>query len=429
MAMTDVQTAVGKDVFNVDIRLFTANDIKDDLFTVGDNGENYIIIKPEYWSNINIANDMFQLLPSIFIDIADPNIKNLTPYVGDGTVFLRVLIYDTLKKLQLDETFLIDDIQLVTMSVDSAIYNVTGSSARKVWMGQSISYATGYDSPKPISEIIEGVLDSATIDFYEEDENFVPTNGTIPYISPANSNIYDNLSYLFKRILIDDPSDGIYSLPYDMIKRKMIFTKINEKISKYVDVLKPHNELQFPSKDQTSPDKEVTIFDPTTKGNVGGSILSYDISSDNDINVFDHKSREWTIDAKSYDTITKLLPALITDYADGFAEETIMKTLPKYFQDAGIIYKNSTCNWYQIQYADMIQKVFKLTDSISLKCQGHLDRMPTDLFRLQAAENNSALSSRYTGIWLCAKIYMSFNKKEFHQELDLIRVNKKVFTS
>ena len=178
--MAGVLTQIGKDAFYIDIRLFTSEDIKDDVFKVGDNGEKYMIIMPEYWSSMQISTDMFQLLPNILIDVADPNIKNITPYVGNGNAFLRIIIYDTIKELQIDETFVIDDIQLSSMSLESAIYNITGSSARKVWMGQSISYATGYDSPKPISEIITGVLDSASLDFYENDVNFMPTNGTIP---------------------------------------------------------------------------------------------------------------------------------------------------------------------------------------------------------------------------------------------------------
>lgn len=427
--MAGVLTQIGKDAFYIDIRLFTSEDIKDDVFKVGDNGEKYMIIMPEYWSSMQISTDMFQLLPNILIDVADPNIKNITPYVGNGNAFLRIIIYDTIKELQIDETFVIDDIQLSSMSLESAIYNITGSSARKVWMGQSISYATGYDSPKPISEIITGVLDSASIDFYENDANFMPTNGTIPYISPANSNIYDNLNYLLKRILVDSESDGVYALPYDMIKNKFIFTKINEKISKYKDVLKPHNELLFPSKEEVAIDKETSIFDAKTIGTLSGSALSYDLSADNDINVFDHKNREWTVDTKSYDTITKHMPKPIVKYInDDTSEEAIMTAMPNYFTSKGVVYKNSTHNWYHLKYADIVQKIFKYVDSLNFNCAGHLNRMPTDLFSINANVANNALVSRYTGIWMCSKIHWTMNKKEFLQNVSLIRVNKKVFT-
>jgi hypothetical protein len=169
------------------------------------------------------------------------------------------------------------------------------------------------------------------------------------------------------------------------------------------------------------------ILDPETIHVIGGSTLSYDMSSDVDIHEFNHKTREWTINPKSYDTITKLLPQLITDYDDGSSEQTIMKTLQPYFTKQGLIYKNDTHTWYDLDYAEHIQKLFKLTNSIYFKTQGHLDRMPTDLINIQTTDHNIAVSSQFSGIWMIAKISTRVTKNEFYQDVDLVRVNKKIF--
>jgi hypothetical protein len=414
------------DSIDITIRLFTGDAMSIDFDSFGDNGEKYIEIPVDCWMNIRFVQDMFEVFPKIEIGVVDRGFINIVQTFGNGDNFVQVVIHSANEDIELREAFIIDDVKLINTTLESANLLICGTSVKSLWFQQIVKYSTGFDhepNPIPITRIITEILDEAKIDFYRMDCE--ETAAKLEYITPGNYNVYDCLNYLFKKILADDPTDGVFCIPYNMVEKQLMLTQISLKAADYANRLYSHNNLTFPTKSATPSARQLLVYDQTSKGYLQGSRLAYDMSADNTIIKFDHLTRTWTKDVRTIDDFISRLPPPIS-YKQA-TDEPIIKLPTAYVQSLELNYKYETYSRNCMEYANLVQNMFRLTDSLNFQCVGHMSRTPGDLINIVVSDSKAMLDSRYGGVWVASRVYSSFSKTDFIQELTVVRTNKKQF--
>ena len=369
----------------------------------------------DYISRILIVNDMNEYYPFMEIEYKDKGHNLWKKYCDDGytTMSFNMSLYraDDQEPVAVSHSFIVSSIKLLDMNVNEATYRVKCTSSLFHLLRSYAEFSTG-DTDMPATMIAKRILIHAGYPIkIRRGELESPAETSMPYISPANYTVLQNVKYLMKKAV--SPGRGMYYLFYNMLANKGTMTNINDIFSKYPENVINRNALEIPAI-MNNPTSYMNVADMKCDNLLTGP-GSYNFLGNTTLNNFNHLTRKWNKRTYDYKGMMKMLPSLDQQYKD-FGK--IYRNVPGSITNYNKYEREETNVAYGAVY-DKLDKLYQYYSVLQFNNWGSIERDIGQLVGLVAQDR--AMMSRYGGAWMISRITHSFTRDNYVNNIIAIR--------
>lgn len=378
----------------------------------------YMLVQ-DFLSKMTLMNDLSEHYPYLEIEYTDTGHNLWNKYTDDGytSLLFRMRLYreDEQDGPELTHSFIVSSISLINSTTQSATYRIKCTSLLFNMLGSNVEYSTGGKSKSP-TQIAREILKRVKypITFRPEDVN-APKEKNMPYISPANFNVLQNVRYLLERSV--SPHAGIFRLIYDMPSREGRIICLNEIFKKFPTNVDNRNIFDVPMK-YTGPISHMNIVDIRTENLLGAMI--YGLLGNTTLNNFDYMNRRWTKDIYDYARYMNIMPALDKKEYPEF--RMVCKPNPSAIT-MGNKYAREETNVSYDAICSKMDTIYRFGNVIMFNQWGYIGRDAGQMMALKAED--VLANTKFAGGWLITRIYHTFTRETYENNITAVRTMEK----
>ena len=360
-------------------------------------------------SKITIINDLETCYPQLEIEYNDISSLSVTNYPSDGytLINLRLILNVNDKIVNLEHPFIVDDISIMSNSIQNIYYKITASSITSVNLKSKCDYSTNKNSLSA-TKICKDIL--TQVKYPLDNIKDIDSNNKLNYITPVNYSTLQNIEYLMHYGSGD--VTGIYYLIYNMIKQTGRVASINQLFNQdSLSNIQNYNTFILPSKGGLN-DQYTTIYNVKYNNFIKGS-NTYDIASKTTFNEFDYINRKWSQNIFNFNRINSSLPKLPNNYN----YRSVYKDKPNIVGGNRFNSEHATVSYPEL--FKKLDKLYKYYSDIQFNCFGNLNRDIGQIIQINAFD--SMVNSKYGGYYMIGRIYHTFVKDSYTCNVTAIR--------
>ena len=373
----------------------------------------------DYISRIQIINDMNDYFPYMEIEYTDKGHNLWKKYCDDGytTMQFAMSLYrsEDQEPIALQHIFIVSSIKLIDMSINQATYRIKCTSVIFHFLRSYVEYSTG-DKYMPATMIAKLILKQSGYPMIIRTGDIEsPAETVMPYISPSNFTVLQNIKYLMKKAI--SPGNGMYYLFYNMLANEGKITNLGELFNAFPNNVINRNALEIPAI-MNNPTSFLNIADMKCDNMLTGP-GSFNFLGNTTLNNFNYLNRQWSKKKFDYMKLMKMLPSLNQQYKDF---DKIYRKIPMTITNHDKYDREESNVAYDSIY-DKLNMLYQYYSVLQFNSWGSLQRDVGQMVGIVAQDR--AMMARYGGAWMISRITHSFTRDNYINNVIAIRTTGK----
>jgi hypothetical protein len=373
----------------------------------------------DYISRIQLINDMNDYFPYMEIEYTDKGHNLWKRYCDDGYTTMKFAMSQYRSEGQepvaLSHSFIVSSIKLIDMNINQATYRVKCTSALFHLLRSYSEYSTG-ENYMPATMIAKLILIKAGYPIATGKGDTESSAETVmPYISPANFTVLQNVKYLMKKAIA--PGQGMFYLFYNMLSGNGTIANLNDLFNKYPQNVNNRNAFEIPAI-TNNPISFMNMADMKCDNMLTGP-GSFNFLGKTTLNNFDYLTRTWNKKSFDYKKLVDMLPSLNQQYKDF---KKIYRKIPANITKNDKYDREETSVAYDAIY-DKLNMLYQYYSVMQFNNWGSLQRDIGQV--IGVVSQDGAMMGKYGGAWMISRITHSFTRDNYVNNIIAVRTTGK----